>query len=176
MTTENSNTKQLFVVQYDDDAQRKRAEYLFKNWSDGNITKPDGLVRIAYNVNREDLYERLLAKIPEENVSVYNIEFIDSDIETTTEVVEQNVHATVDAVDTFLKYILSKKKAVLQSATHNEYEVYTKKGRAEVSYSITKSADDVAITVRIVGYSPAPDFLAEFFRTELADYASSQQK
>ncbi len=176
MNTQNPDTKHLFVVRYNDDAERKRAEYLFKNWSDGNITKPDGLVRIADNVDHEELYERLLSKIPEENVSVFDVESVDSDVETTTEVVEQNVHATADAVETFLEYILSKKKAVLQSATHNEYELYTKKGRADVSYSITEHTNGVDVSVRIVGYSPAPNFLAEFFRTELTDYANSQQK
>lgn len=176
MTTQHSDTKHLFVIQYDDDAERKRAEYLFKNWSDGKITKPDGLVRIADDVDHEELYERLLSKIPEQNISVYDIESVDSDVETTTEVVEQNVHATEDAVETFLEYILSKKKAVLQSATHNEYELYTKKGRADVSYSITASTDGVDVSVRIVGYSPAPNFLAQFFATELAEYANSQQK
>ena len=176
MTTQHPATKHLFVVRYDDDAERKRAEYLFKNWSDGEITKPDGLVRVAENVDHEELYERLLSKIPEENVTVYDIESVDSDVETTTEVVEQNVHATEDAVETFLEYILSKKKAVLQSAAHNEYELYTKKGRADVSYTITETTDGVDVSVRIVGYSPAPNFLAQFFRTELADYAKSQQK
>lgn len=176
MTNSNSGEKHLFVIEYDDDAERKRAEYLFNNWSDGEVTKPNGLIRMTEDVDHEELYERLLSKIPTENVSVYDIEPVDSDVETTTEIVEQDVDATKEAVETFLEYILSKKKAVLQSASHNEYELYTKKGRADVSYQIEEATEGVSVSVRIVGYSPAPDFLAQFFRTELADYAGSQQK
>jgi hypothetical protein len=96
------------------------------------------------------------------------------DIETEREVVEQEITASLDAVETFLDYVFSKKKAVLQSSSRNEYEVYTKKGRAEVSYDLQANGDTVTVRVRVDGYPPAPSFLAEFFETELSEYAASQ--
>jgi hypothetical protein len=57
----------------------------------------------------------------------------------------------------------------------NNSEVYTRKGRAEVTYRLSESNGETAVTMRVEGYPPAPGFLADFFATELADYAESQQ-
>lgn len=173
-TNENDTPRYLFTVEYDEEAERKRVEYLFNNWDSGRITTPNGLVRMANGVDREELHEQLLTKVPEDQVSVYKLESTSMDIETDTEVVEQEITASKDAVDGFLDYVFSKKKAVLQSGSRNEYEVYTKKGRAEVSYDLQVTDDAVTARVRITGYQPAPSFLAEFFKTELSEYAASQ--
>jgi hypothetical protein len=166
--------KYLYVVEYEEDAERKRAEYLFNNWGSGEINRPDGLVRIGKGVDNDELYEQLITKVPAEQISVYQLDTVDADVEPEKALIKKEVDASVDAVETFLEYILSKKKAVLQSATRNEYEVYTKKGRAELSYEIREGDDSVVVHVRIEGYPPAPSFLADFFETELTDYAASQ--
>lgn len=164
----------LFVVSYGDDAERKRVEYLFNNWEDGDVEKPSGLVRVADGIDHDELYERLVGKVPEGQVESYRLESVDADVSRERRSVEQTVDADADAVESFVEYVLSKKKAVLQSASRNEYEVYTKKGRADVSYRI--DADGATtVTMRVEGYPPAPAFLAEFFETELAEYAESQR-
>jgi len=177
MTTEHTDGERtyLYVVSYEDDAERKRAEYLFNNWDGGEIRAPDGFVRIAAGVNHEDLYESLVGKIPPEQVEAYRLEPAETDIEQERHTVEQTINAPQDAVESFVEYILSKKKAVLQSAARNEYEVYTKKGRAEVSYRLTDADGETAVRFTIEGYPPAPAFLADYFETELTDYAHSQQ-
>lgn len=164
----------LFEIEYEDDAERKRIEYLFNNWSDGTIEQPDGLVRIAREVDHEKLYEQLISKVPDERVSVNRLEQADTDIDPETIRIDQTVPAPAEAVESFVEYMLSKKKAVLQSAAHNEYEVYTKKGRGEVSYTISETDDGVAVQLTVVGYGPAAAFLAGFFETELTNYAQSQ--
>ena len=171
---DNDTPRYLFTVEYDEEAERKRVEYLFNNWDSGQITAPSGLVRIAEGIDREELHEQLLTKVPEEQVDVYELETTAMDIETEREVVEQEITASLDAVETFLDYVFSKKKAVLQSSSRNEYEVYTKKGRAEVSYDLQATGDTVTVRVRVNGYPPAPSFLAEFCQTELSEYAASQ--
>lgn len=177
MTTEHTDGERtyLYVVSYEDDAERKRAEYLFNNWEGGEIRAPDGFVRIAAGVDHEDLYESLVGKIPPEQVEAYRLEPAETDIEQERHTVEQMINAPQDAVESFVEYILSKKKAVLQSAARNEYEVYTKKGRAEVSYRLTDADGETAVRFTIEGYPPAPAFLADYFETELTDYAHSQQ-
>ncbi|MFB6184294.1 MAG: hypothetical protein ABEI96_07040 [Haloarculaceae archaeon] len=165
----------LYVVEYDSDAERKRVEYLFNNWSDGDVDAPKGLVRVASNVDHDALYRQLVSKVPDEQVSAYRLEPVETDVETDTRVVEQHVDAPREAVEGFVEYIFSKKKAVLQSPERNEYEVYTKKGRAEVSYDLAADGE-TTVTVRIEGTPPAPGFLADFFETELADYAASQKR
>jgi hypothetical protein len=168
-----SDDAYLFVVGYDDDAERKRVEYLFNN-VEGSVEKPDGLVRIVEGVDHEELYADLVAKVPEEGVSAYRLEPVDADVDPESVTVTETVDAAPDAVGSFVEYIFSKKKAVLQSAPRNEYEVYTKKGRAEVRYDCS-DGPPTTVTVRVSGYPPAPGFLAEFFREELRDYAESQR-
>jgi hypothetical protein len=170
---DNDDARYLYVVEYDGDAERKRAEYLFNNWEEGTIERPEGLVRIAEGIAHDELHEQLVAKVPAEQVTVHELEPIETDVEAESVVVEESIEASVDAVETFLEYILSKRKAVLQSAARNEYEVYSKKGRAEVSYEVV-DGDPVTVRIRVNGYPPAPAFIAEFFETELADYAASQ--
>ena len=69
---DNDTPLYLFTVEYDEEAERKRVEYLFSNWDSGQITAPNGLVRIAEDINREELHEQLLTKVPEEQVDVYD--------------------------------------------------------------------------------------------------------
>jgi len=177
MTNETSDTENktyLFVASYNDDAERKRVEYLFNNWEDGEVNSPDGLVRITSDVDHDRLYEKIVGKIPADQVESYELHPVEADVERVQISVEQRINAPADAVESFLEYILSKKKAVLQSSTRNEYEVYTKKGRATVSYDLTEG-ETTTVTITVDGYPPAPAFLGEFFETELSDYASSQQ-
>lgn len=178
--TQNNTTDDtyLFIVSYTADTERKRAEYLFNNWEEGDIETPDGFIRIASDVDHDELYERLVGKVPAEQVQSYRLEPVEANVERERHTVEQEIAASPETVESFLEYILSKKKAVLQSAARNEYEVYTKKGRADVSYQLTESdsADgNTSVTVVVEGYQPAPQFLTDFFETELNDYAKSQQ-
>lgn len=175
MTDGDRDRRYLYVVDYGEDAERKRAEYLFKNWDGGDIERPDGLVRIAEGVDHDELYQQLIAKVPADQIETYELTPAETDVSTETVVIEESVAASADAVETFLEYVLSKRKAVLQSAARNEYEVYTKKGRAEVAYEIGDD-DPITVRLRIEGYPPAPAFLADFFETELADYAASQSR
>jgi hypothetical protein len=163
----------LFVVSYGDDKERKRVEYLFDN-VDGTGRKPDGLVRLVEGVDHEELYADLVSKVPSDAVSAYRLDPVDADVEPDSIVVEEEVAAAPDAVESFVEYVLSKKKAVLTAAPRNEYEVYTKKGRAEVRYELSEGPP-TTVRIRVTGYPPAPSFLADFFREELTDYADSQR-
>jgi hypothetical protein len=175
MSDGTSEDRYLFVVSYDDDAERKRAEYLFNNWDDGDIERPDGLVRVTRSVDHDEIYEQLITKVPKDQIESYALDPVEADADPETVTVERAVNAPVQSVESFLDYVFSKRKAVLQSAEHNEYEVYTKKGRADVQYSLTESDGQTTVRVRVDGYPPAPSFLAEFFRDELDEYSTSQQ-
>jgi len=177
MVDDNETERYLYTIQYDEEAERKRVEYLFNNWEDGEIKSPNGLSRMAEGTDNEELYEQLVTKIPEEQIEVYRLQPTQLEVDPDTITVEQKIAASVDAVETFIEYILSKKKAVLQSGARNEYEMYTKKGRAEVSYDIQqRKANQTNVTIKVTGIPPSPGFLADFFRTELQDYAASQTK
>lgn len=171
--SEETDEQFLFVVEYDSDAERKRVEYLFEN-ADGDVTSLEGMARIATGVDYEGIYEDLVSKVPDEQVQAYRLEPVDVSAEPERTVIEERVSATTESVEPFVEYMLSKKKAVLQSSTRNEYEVYTKKGRAEISYDLDGDGQETTVRIEIEGYPPAPSFLADFFETELRDYAESQ--
>ena len=174
---DDDSERYLYTVQYDGEAERKRVEYLFNDWDGGDIDSPSGLARIAEDVDHEELYEQIATKVPEEQIGIYRLQSAVPDVESETIKVEQEVTASGDAVEGFLDYMLSKKKAVLQSASRNEYEMYTKKGRAEVSYTLRETGNrSVTVRIRVTGVPPAPSFLADFFETELSDYAASQSE
>lgn len=173
-SNDSADDRFLFVVEYESDAERKRVEYLFDNL-DGDVSTLEGLTRITEGVDQNDVYERLVSKVPADQVSAFRLEPLDIDAEPERTTVEQTVNASPDAVEAFVEYMFSKKKAVLQSAARNEYEVYTKKGRADVAYELADDPTGTTVRIRIEGYPPAPAFLADFFETELTDYADSQQ-
>lgn len=165
----------LFVVEYEEDTERKRVEYLFNNWEEGNITRPDGIIRMTSDVDYDDLYEQLLTKVPEEQIASYELARSEPTVDKQTKRIERTINAPMDTVESFLNYVFSKRKGVVQSAEHNEYEIVTKKGRADVRYTL--SEDDGTTTTRIIieGYEPTPSFLSEFFEKELDEFSASQQ-
>lgn len=176
MVANQESSRYLFCVDYENEAERKRVEYLFNNWDSGQIEAPQGLVRIAEDVDREALHEQLLTKVEDDRVEVYSLEPTTMDLEKESLTVEQDIVASKDAVDGFLDYVLSKKKAVLKEPSQSTYEIYTKKGRAEVRPSMDESGNTVTVRLLIKGYPPAPSFLKEFFETELDEFATSQSE
>ncbi len=165
----------LFIVTYEDDSERKRVEYLFNNWAEGTIEHPDGLVRLAEGVDHEQIYEQLVTKVPEDQISTYAVEPVETDVEPTRLTVEQKIDAPESTVKSFVEYVLSKRKAVLQDSERNEYEVYSKKGRAHLRYTLSESSGETTVRLVIEGYQPAPSFLSNFFEQELTEFAESQQ-
>lgn len=175
MTDVPDSEKHLFIVSYDDDSERKRVEYLFKNWDEGEVEHPDGLVRVTSGVDHDELYEQLVTKVPADQIESYRLSSVDTELEPESITVERTIQAPQAPVESFLNYVLSKRKAVLQSADRNEYEVYSKKGRADVRYSLSGGDEETTVRVRIDGYPPAPSFLSDFFREELDEFSASQQ-
>ncbi|WP_142860745.1 hypothetical protein [Salinigranum halophilum] len=174
-TDHDGDREYIFIVTYEDETERKRVEYLFNNWEDGKIDRPKGVIRLTAGVDHDKLYEQLLTKVPEEQVTSYKLDRSDPDIEPSRRTVERSISAPEQTVNSFLEYVFSKRKAVIQSREYNEYEMYTKKGRADVRYTLTTSDGDTTARIVIEGYEPAPSFLGDFFEEELDEFSASQQ-
>ncbi len=170
-----TNNKYLYIIGYEGESERKRVEYLFNNWENGRVERPDGLVRIAEGVDNQALYKELLTKIPEDQIQMYGLESETPDVDPDSVTVETTIKTGSDQLRSFLDYVFSKRKATLQSPEHNHYEVYTKKGRADFRYTLSESGDKTTVRIDIEGYPPAPEFLAGFFEEELKEFSKSQQ-
>lgn len=171
--TPDSSAATLFVVDYDTDAERKRAEYFFDS-VEGESTSLHGLTRIVRDGDPSDLYERLVSKVPADAVDTYRLEPLDISAEPETRRIKRRVQGTKQNIESFLEYLFSKRDAVLQTPARNEYEVYTRKGRAEMAYRLEVEDGQTTVRLRIEGYPPAPAYLEEVFTNELTDFSASQ--
>ena len=163
------NGKQyLVVVEYKDDAERKRAEYLLDNWDEGSITSLQGLSRRVEGVDVDDIYEKLVAKVPEENIDIHELTPAETEAERRTERLDCRFETDRDRVEWAMEAIIQKRKRITEDAANNVYGIYTKKGRATVSYSITEDPDGTShLTGEISGYGDAPAFLHQYILKEL---------
>lgn len=100
----------LYAVEYESGAERKRVEYLFDNWVDGTVDRPEGLVRVAEGAAHDELYKQLINKVPAERVSAYELESADTSVEPMTVRVSQTIAAPVEAIESFIQYMFSKKR------------------------------------------------------------------
>jgi hypothetical protein len=160
----------LFVVNYETDTERKRAEYLLDNQKEGDIQPLEGMSRLASGIDVDELYDELAAKVPEEQISTYEVDRIDT--EATRE--QESIHEEFENVDPdrvtwAMDSILKKRKAVKQGPRNGTeiWGVYTKKGRAEISYQVRSNNESVELDVTIEGFGDAPGFLEEFIQDEL---------
>ena len=160
----------LVVVNYSEEAERKRAEYLFDNWDDGTVESLRGISRLVSDVEIEEMYEQLVSKVPQQQVEIFEVDKSDTEVSKKTEPFEFTFDADHDKVEWAIEAIMNKRKRVTEDAENNVYGVYTKKGRATISYTITELPNGtVQLTGEIVGFGEAPEFLHEYITDEL-DY------
>lgn len=162
--------KYLLVVDYEADAERKRAEYLLDNWEGGNIEKIQGMTRLASGVDIEELYDDLAAKIPEQRISTYEVNEISTKATRTELSISHSFEETnPERVEWAMETILNKRKAVKQGSRDGTeiWGVYSKKGRAEISYHIISKNRQVELQISIEGFGDAAEFLKKFIQEEL---------
>lgn len=157
----------LVTIEYEDDAERKRAEYLLNNWEEGSVESVTGLSRIARDVDIHDLYDSLVAKIPEGRISTYELTAVSGDANASGERLSLRTAAEPDRVEWAMESVLNKRKAVQEPGAENSFAVYTKKGRANVEYEVRARGEDVVLEIDIEGYGEAAAFLRDYFEEEL---------
>lgn len=162
----------LVVVDYEDERERKRAEYLLDNWDEGSVDTLDGMARTVKGVDIDELYDQLAAKVPEEELSTYELTRVDTEATRVQETIDETFD-DIDAerVEWAMESIMKKRKAVDQGTTSDDdslWAVYTKKGRAEIQYDIREQGSSaVELHVVIDGFGEAPAFLRDFIQEEI---------
>jgi len=171
--TEMSDDREyLVVVDYEDERERKRAEYLLDNWDEGSVDTLDGMARTVKGVDIDELYDQLAAKVPEEELSTYELTRVDTEATRVQETIDETFD-DIDAerVEWAMESIMKKRKAVDQGTTSDDdslWAVYTKKGRAEIQYDIREQGSSaVELHVVIDGFGEAPAFLRDFIQEEI---------
>ncbi|WP_157255231.1 hypothetical protein [Palaeococcus ferrophilus] len=166
----------LFVVVYDNDAERKRVEYLIDKWS--NRARVSKLKGISFMVEASDvskLMEELLSKLDpptEGKVRVYRVEPEDIGSKVTPKVVEIRHTSSEEPaiVAKLLRYVLSKFGAYYVSGegSVSRYRAYTKKGRLEITVSVEEEDGGTAVNISLEGYGSAVEDMAKKLERELS--------
>jgi hypothetical protein len=175
----------LITVKYDNDAERKRLEYVFEKWAVKlKISKPDGIVAIVNESGDEplvqDFVRDLLSRssnsssdnISEHgnNITVYKINRTDLAIEREEKEFSLDLHEKRETIEKLLSFIMAKQKAILKRESDipsvKTYEVTSKKGTAEIMVLLREKQDTINLVLRISGYGEVVDFICDKLKEE----------
>ena len=166
----------IIFVSYENDAERKRIDYLLEKWSTkAEIKKPKGIVFLIETEEAQEFLEELFSKLEgdaEEKVEIYRVEGVVKKVPAKRRVLQYTIREERKIVDRFIEYLLSKLNA---SYSHSDamarvYTVYTRKGRGTVKV-ILRGTDETTAVFEIEGYGDVVDFLAEKIEEELKLFA-----
>ncbi|NJE04693.1 hypothetical protein E3E36_00710 [Thermococcus sp. M36] len=166
----------LFVVMYENDAERKRVEYLIDKWSNRvRVSKVKGISFIVDSPDVSEFAEELLSKLDpptEGKVRVYSIkpEDIGSKVTPRRVEIERLTEEEPTVVAKLLRYVLSKFGAyyVSSEGSVSKYMAYTKKGRLEITVSVEEEGGETAVRVLVEGYGSAVEDMAKKIERELS--------
>jgi len=154
----------LVTAKYTTDAERKRIEYAFGKWNGKlGIAKPEGLVAIVDSDDIEGLVEELYSRSPRENIELYRIEKVHLDVAEVEREMKLRLREKRETVERLVDFIMARQKAVLKlelrEPPQKVYEVYTRKGKAEIVVSLQESGGGVSLGLRISGYGEAVELI-----------------
>lgn len=165
----------VFVV-YENDAERKRVDYLLEKWSEkANIQKPRGVVFLIETKEVQEFLEELYSKLEgdvEEKVEVYLVEAVVRKVEVRRRIIEYTFREERRVVEKFLDYLFSKINATYaySDAISRVYTVYTRKGRGTIKAVLTENGE-TSVLLEVEGYGDVVDYLAEKIEEELRLFA-----
>lgn len=167
---DSNDASYLIVIDYEDDAERKRAEYLLDNWDDGSVDSLQGLSRIATELNIQELYEDLVTKVPQDRITVQELNEVQTEAAQQKSEFDIQFDTNKEKIEWAIEAIMNKRKTIEKNQEENIYGVYTKKGRGTVKFTISDAPDDqIQLTGEITGFGDAPVFLKQYILDEL-DY------
>lgn len=166
----------VIFVTYDNDAERKRIDYLLDKWSSqATIKKPRGMVFYIETDEPQEFLEELFSRLEGnagKKIEVYSAKRVETRIKAKRRTLEYTIDEEGKVVERFIDYLLSKMNAGYSRSENGSkvYSVYTRKGRATIRVTIEGNGR-TKVTMEIEGYGDAVDFLAERIYEELKLFA-----
>jgi len=169
-----SKPEYLVALDYRDDAERKRVEYLLNN-SSIEVEKLQGLVRLVRTDDIEDFYEDLSAKVDElDHLRVDELSEVDITPDEHHERFSLETEASRDKIKWAFDTIEKKRDATIEDREYDteygyhQYVTTTKSGTVRYSYEMDRLNDGTTrVDVHIWGYGDAPETFREFVENEL---------
>jgi hypothetical protein len=162
----------LIIAKYSDEAERKRIEYAMERW--GQVMKlgrPEGVPIIIEDESEKvkELLDDLYARTSKDKIKIYALSQASFDVKKTEKEIKAALEGGMETVEKFIGFILAKQKALFMREIPfgKLYEVYTKKGRAEVAIGLKEEKGKVVVAIRITGFGDAADLIYDKINSEL---------
>ncbi|ODS36911.1 MAG: hypothetical protein A7315_13820 [Candidatus Altiarchaeales archaeon WOR_SM1_79] len=160
----------LITAKYFNDAERKRIEYILKQWENKiKIIKPAG---ITFFVDGEpdEIIKELMSKTGEDKISVFSLDETQIDIKKTRKIIEITFNEEINVVEKFTGFVMAKRKGVLKRETKTpfikEYSIYTNKGGGEVSVKFSRN-QQTNVYITIEAFEPAATYIHDIIKEDL---------
>lgn len=154
----------LITAKYTSDSERKRIEYALEKWRERmKIVKPEGMIAIVNDGDIKELLIELYSRTERDNVALYHIEETHFEVAEAEKEIKIKLNENRETAEKLLDFIMARQKAILKlqlsEARQKIYEVYTKKGKVEITMSLHGDNNGVDVVLRISGYGEAVDFI-----------------
>lgn len=164
----------LIIVNYKDDPERKRVEYVLEKWKETvNLTKPDGIVALVEGSEDEisRLAEELYSKTSRDSLSLYKVEKTAVEVKMTEKELRRKLNEKKETVAIQLEFIMARQRATLKwessEGLERTYEVLSKKGKAEISVQLREKDGITDLRLIVSGYGEVVDFIYDKLKDEV---------
>lgn len=166
----------IVLVAYENDAERKRIDYLLDKWSTkAKIKKLKSMAFFIDTDETQEFLEELFSKLEgriDEKVKIYQAKEVEKKVEKRRHILQYRIKEEKKVVEKFVGYLLSKMNAnyTYSDAMAKVYNVYTRKGGGTIRV-ILQGNGEMTVVFEIEGYGDVVDFLAEKMDDELKLFA-----
>jgi hypothetical protein len=169
----------LIVSKYDDDAERKRLEYVFEKWSEKlTIIKPEGIITLLDDSGKEDLMNEFVkelysrsSQVSKDSIGIYRIEKTVPNVRPEKKELHLETGQKRETVEKILSFIMARQKAIFKPESDlpflKTYEVNSKKGTVLITVAIKEKKDVLDLLFTISGYGYAVDFIYDKLEEDL---------
>lgn len=155
----------LVIVKYGTDAERKRIEYILDRWKNrAEVKRPEGIVALVGDQGIGELAEELYSRVERDQVILYKLQETQIDVAESKRSITVRLNEKRETAERLLDFIMAKLKATLRpgllsGSGEKTYEVYTKKGKAEIRLRLHDDKSGVRLELYITGYGDAVELM-----------------
>ncbi len=165
----------LIIVGYDDDAERKKIEYLIAKYGVRRIK--DVVIEVDDSAF-DPFTKELFGKIPEEKIKLYTVSEKKIKVESIKEEIRETFYADTETVRQFINYLIVRKRGNYRGRLggFERYRIHTKKGLADISLKYTSDGEKTDVWLIVEGRSEGVKTIKEGMKKEFESYKESLKK
>ena len=165
----------LVIVKYENDAERKKIEYLIGKYGVKRVK--DVVIEVDDSVFSPFIRE-FMGRIPEERIKIYTVSEKKIKAERIEEDMEEILEADKDSVKQFIDYLMVRRRGNYRSrlGEFERYRIHTKKGFVDISLRYSENDGNTEVLMKIEGMPEMVKRMKEEMRKELENYKKSISK